>query len=267
MFLGIDIGSSSSKALLLSMDGEILASSVVNIGTGTDGAHRVVTQIYQEAGISKEDILFSIVTGYGRMTYTDADMQVTEISCHAKGVAYTDPTARSVIDIGGQDAKVIRLGSDGRVENFVMNEKCSAGTGRCFEVMARVFNCTIQEMSDMANRATGSVMISSTCTVFAESEVISQFAAGTPRESIAKGINQSVAKRVAGLSSRVGLKDTIVMTGGVALISSIVKSLEEELGVTIRVPEKPQVVGALGAAILAREKYFKAKRKTEKKGT
>lgn len=256
MFLGIDIGSSSSKAVILDMEGNILAQEVVNIGTGTKGVELVIEQIFKATNLQMPAFKYTIVTGYGRMTYIGANMQITEITCHAKGVSYLYPRARSIIDIGGQDAKVIRLNASGQVENFQMNEKCAAGTGRFFEVMARVLNCGINELSNLAGQGNDSVPISSVCTVFAESEVISQLATGASRQAVVKGINQSVAKRIAGLCNRTGLVPDVIMTGGVALNHNMVKALEEEIGMPIIIPESPQTIGALGAAVLAREKYI-----------
>ena len=198
------------------MDGEgnIVAQEAVNIGTGTQGIDLVLKQIFKITNLRMENIKYSVVTGYGRMTYTGANMQVTEITCHGKGAAYLFPNARSIIDIGGQDAKVIRLDSNGKVENFQMNEKCAAGTGRFFEVMSRVLNCDIKELSLLAAQSKESVPISSVCTVFAESEVISQLAAGATRQAVARGAHQSVAKRVAGLCNRVGIVPDVIMTEG-----------------------------------------------------
>lgn len=180
MFLGIDIGSSSSKVLALDEAANILGSAVMNIGTGTNGVELALAELERTSNLRRKDILYTVVTGYGRMTYKDADEQITEISCHAKGVVACHPEACSIIDIGGQDAKAIQLSPDGRVENFIMNEKCAAGTGRFFEVMARVLNCSIQELPSLAAQTDEAVPISSICTVFAESEVISQLAGGLP---------------------------------------------------------------------------------------
>jgi predicted CoA-substrate-specific enzyme activase len=158
-----------------------------------------------------------------------------------------------VIDIGGQDAKVIRLNETGGIENFVMNDKCAAGTGRFLEVMARILDCGIEELAALAEKATEEVNISSTCTVFAESEIISQLATGAKKENVARGAHKSVAKRVAGLASRIGVKPEITMTGGVALNKGVVEALEKELGAPITVIENPQSAGALGAALYAAE--------------
>lgn len=256
MFLGIDIGSSSSKAALIDKDGKLLGTKVVNIGTGTNGIELALTELLKEQGCEEKDILYTVATGYGRMTYQKADKQITEISCHARGVVSMYPEARSIIDIGGQDAKAILLNDRGRVDNFVMNEKCAAGTGRFFEVMARVLNCSLDELAELAAKTEKSVPISSVCTVFAESEVISQLASGAKPEEVAKGAHQSVAKRVAGLCNRLGMKPEVVMTGGVALNHSMVDAMAEEIGLPVTVPENPQVMGAVGAADYARENYL-----------
>ena len=256
MFLGVDIGSSSSKAVLLDPEGRVLARSVVNMGTGTKGVDMSVGEALERAGIGMDQVAYSIVTGYGRMTYTGADAQITEITCHARGVAFMEPQARTVIDIGGQDAKAIRLGPDGRVDNFVMNEKCAAGTGRFLEVMARVLGCGIGSLSDLARASTRKVAISSICTVFAESEVISQLASGARIEDVAQGAHAAIAKRVSGMATRVGVQPGVVMTGGVALNESIVNALSGDLGFPITVPESPQTMGALGAALFAKERWL-----------
>lgn len=253
MFLGIDIGSSSSKAVIINAQLKILGKAVVNTGAGTQGPEKAVEAALGEAGLSWEEIKCSVVTGYGRIAYDKADKQITEITCHARGAAYMMPGARTVIDIGGQDAKVIKLDENGKVENFVMNEKCAAGTGRFLEVMARILDCGIEKLSTLSDNANEEIIISNTCTVFAESEVISQLAAGAKRENVAKGAHKAVAKRVAGLGSRIGLTPDVVMTGGVALNRGVVAALEKEIGQKITVVENPQIIGAIGAALYALE--------------
>jgi len=253
LYMGIDIGSSSSKAIILDKNRQIIASSVINTGTGTRGPEKVVEMVLSSAGLSPEDILYRVVTGYGRTMYDKADRQITEISCHARGVAHLVPKARTVIDIGGQDAKIIRLDSYGRVENFVMNDKCAAGTGRFIEVMVRILDCPIEKLAELASMATEEIAISSTCTVFAESEVISQLASGAKRENVAKGAHHSITMRVAGLGGRIGIRPIVVMTGGVALNSEIVHALAVEIGYSVIVAKNPQTIGALGAALYASE--------------
>ncbi len=255
MFLGIDIGSSSSKAVILDGEGRLLAADVVNLGTGTKGVHQVLALVLDQAGIKREDILFTVVTGYGRMTYSDADKQITEISCHAKGVRFLAPEVRTVIDIGGQDTKVIRLGNDGTVENFVMNDKCAAGTGRFLEVMARVLDCKISGLADLALLGESPVPISNMCTVFAESEVISHLSTNARVEDVAAGAILSIATRVAGMAKRVGVAPQVMMTGGGGLNAALVKAMSQELSLPIVTPPNPQIMGALGAAVFAWEHH------------
>lgn len=256
--MGVDIGSASSKVVILKDGTEILAGVVVPVGTGTSGPARALQQALEIAGIDRSQISKVVVTGYGRMTYEGADEQVSEITCHAKGVHYLIPSARTIIDIGGQDAKVIKLDEHGYVSNFVMNEKCAAGTGRFLEVMARVLEVSVSDLEVLGDQAENIVPISSTCTVFAESEVISQLAAGQKSSDVVAGIHQSVARRVAGLAGRVGLTPAVVMTGGVAQNGGVVKALEKELKVPIIVAPNSQLTGALGAALIAFESAAKA---------
>jgi len=255
MFLGIDIGSSSSKAAVIDNDMNLIATQVVNIGTGTKGPSQVIKKVLEKANITEKDILYTVVTGYGRVNFQKANSQITEISCHAKRVSYLLNGIKTIIDIGGQDAKVIRIEDDGRVKNFVMNEKCAAGTGRFLEVMARVLGCDISDLSDLADQATNDIPISSVCTVFAESEVISRLASGASIEDVARGAHISIAKRIVGMCNRVGFEPTIVMTGGVALNHNVVKILGEELSNNIIAAPETQSVGAIGAAVFAHEKY------------
>ncbi len=261
VFLGVDIGSSSSKVAIIDRDRKILYQEAINIGTGSNVIKDLRAKALEAVGATEEDVLYTVVTGYGRTTYQNADTQITEISCHARGAHFLFPSVRTVIDIGGQDSKVIRIGKSGDAEDFVMNDKCAAGTGRFLEVMARVLGCRLGELSDIAEGAKESVRISSTCTVFAESEVISQLSIGSPRENVAMGVHASIAKRVSGQALRVGIFPEVVMTGGVALNRHMVKTLSGEIGHPIYVPESPQTVGALGAALYAADKFEKGKGK------
>jgi predicted CoA-substrate-specific enzyme activase len=251
MYLGIDIGSSTSKAVILDKTLKLVSYDVQNTGTGTSGPEKAVAAALSKAGADSGSILHTVATGYGRITYENADKQITEISCHAMGVAHLAPNARTIIDIGGQDVKVIRLDEWKRVENFAMNDKCAAGTGRFLEVMARILDCGIDMLAELDKKADKEISISNTCTVFAESEVISQLASGAARENVARGVHHAVAKRVAGLASRIGIEEAVVMTGGVALNSGVVNALKKELQVDIAVVDHPQIVGAFGAALYA----------------
>lgn len=252
--MGIDIGSASSKVVIMK-DGEIIAAeAVVPVGTGTTGPSRALAQALDQSGLKQEDIAFTVATGYGRVTFNGADEQISEITCHGRGVHYVVPTVRTIIDIGGQDAKAIKLSPEGLVTNFVMNEKCAAGTGRFLEVMARVLEVDVSQLAQLGEKAAKIVPISSTCTVFAESEVISQLAGGETAADVVAGIHQSVARRVAGLVGRLGITPDVVMTGGVAKNSGVVQAMEKELKIPVTVAPKSQLTGALGAALLAFDK-------------
>ncbi|HHV62570.1 MAG TPA: 2-hydroxyglutaryl-CoA dehydratase [Firmicutes bacterium] len=250
---GVDIGSLSAKAVLLDIDrGEVLGYSIMPTGASSrDAAERVLAEAASRAGVDVGQIGRVVATGYGRIAVPFASKKVTEITCHARGAYHLFPQTRTVIDIGGQDSKVIRLGKDGRVVDFVMNDKCAAGTGRFLEVMARALEVSLEDMGRLSDLARERLTISSMCTVFAESEVVSLIAEGHPKEDIIRGLHDAVSERVAGMAERVGLENGVTMTGGVAKNAGVVRSLEERLGVKISRPEEPQIVGALGAALIA----------------
>lgn len=252
--MGIDIGSTSSKAVILEDGIRVAARKVIEVGIGSEGPDRVFADALSEAGITREEITRVMATGYGRMTFPGADDQASELSCHGKGIHYLIPEARVVIDIGGQDAKVMQINERGALLNFVMNDKCAAGTGRFLDVMAGILSVQTSELAELAAKAEEPLSISSVCTVFAESEVISHLAAGATRSDVAAGIHQSVAKRVAGLGNRIGFRGPIAMSGGVALNAGVVRALEHELGKQIVTHPDAQLAGAYGAAILAFEK-------------
>ena len=255
--MGIDVGSTASKCVVLKNGTEIIGKALVSVGAGTSGPDRAIAQILETAGMKREDLNYVLATGYGRNSLEDfADHQMSELSCHAKGAAYLFPEVRTVIDIGGQDVKVMRV-ENGAMTNFQMNDKCAAGTGRFLDVMARVLEVDVNDLGTLGAQSTKHVGISSTCTVFAESEVISQLAQETNKCDIINGIHQSVAGRVAGLAHRVGVQDQVVMTGGVAQNKGIVKALEDQLGHTIHTSPLTQYVGALGAALFAYKKCNK----------
>lgn len=252
--LGVDIGSTASKVVILNQDGSVASTAIVDFGAGTSGAQKAVDQAISQIGISWEDIGYTVATGYGRNRFANADKQISELSCHAKGIAKLIPGVRTVIDIGGQDVKVLHLSEDGILENFIMNEKCAAGTGRFLDVMAHVLESSTDQLGALDSQATQAVEISSTCTVFAESEVISHLADGASVPDIVAGIHNSVAHRTAGLAKRVGVEPSVAMSGGVAQNAGVVRALEEALGHSIQVPPHTQLVGAYGAALMALKK-------------
>lgn len=251
--LGIDIGSAASKAAVMEDGKYILALALHKTGVGLGAAQTVLDEVLRRAGCGMAEIRSVVATGYGRNMLQLDCHRISELSCHARGAHFLAPETRTLIDVGGQDAKVIRMDDRGHMLEFMMNDKCAAGTGRFIEVMAHVLGCQIHALSDLAGTEE-TVHISSTCTVFAETEVISHLAAGVSREQIAGGIARSVAKRVAGLAMRCGVVPKVMMSGGVAQNKAVVRMLGEELRSDIFVPEECQYCGAIGAAILAREK-------------
>ena len=258
--LGIDIGSTASKCVMLADGKEIVAKSLVAVGAGTSGPKRAIAEVLENAGKTREDMDYILATGYGRNSLEElADHQMSELSCHAKGAAFLFPEVHTVVDIGGQDVKVLQI-ENGVMTNFVMNDKCAAGTGRFLDVMARVLEVKVEELGDLGAQSTKYVPISSTCTVFAESEVISQLSMDTSKCDIINGIHHSVAARVAGLAHRVGIREQVVMTGGVAQNRGVVEALEEEMGCIIHTSPLTQYNGALGAALFAYQKYQKEHR-------
>lgn len=255
LFAGIDIGSLSTDAVLLDRKGEIAGSSIVATGASTKKAcEEAFSRALAEAQAAPSAVVFTVSTGYGRDMASFADTKITEITCHARGARHLFPEARTVLDIGGQDSKVIRLTSSGRVADFAMNDKCAAGTGRFLEVMARTLEMDLEEMGPLSLLSRKTVAVSSMCTVFAESEVISLIASGTHPGDIARGIHLAIAERIAALAERVGMVSPAVMTGGVAKNPGARRALEEKFGFPLLVPEEPQLAGALGAALIAREK-------------
>ncbi len=254
--MGIDVGSTSSKCVILKDGQEIVCKSLVASGTGTSGPDRAVAELLEKSGLKKEDMSYILATGYGRNSIDWVDQQMSELSCHARGAYHLFPEVHTVIDIGGQDVKVLQI-ENGAMVNFQMNDKCAAGTGRFLDVMARVLEVNVSDLAELGAKSTKKIGISSTCTVFAESEVISQLAQGSDKCDIINGIHHSIANRVAGLTHRVGVRDQLVMTGGVAQNSGVVKALEEELGHTILTSPITQYVGALGASLFAYQKALK----------
>jgi len=254
-FLGIDIGSLTVKAMLVDVDLNQLARGVVPSGYGgQEAAEALVTRLLGGCQLTVAEVAYTVVTGYGRVRFDAADEEISEISCHARGAFHLSQAVRTVIDIGGQDSKAIRLDSNGRVLDFAMNDKCAAGTGRFLEVMAAALDVPLAELGALACQSEHAVSISSTCTVFAESEAISHIARGALKPDVAAGLHQAIASRVLGLATRVGLEPEVMLTGGVALNVGVITALEKVSAEQITVPSDPQTVGALGAALYAVQK-------------
>ncbi len=250
---GIDIGSITAKAAIL-RGNELLGTKVIFTGYNAEAAgRRVFEELLAELGLAPGEVVRIVATGYGRKSVAMAHRAVTEIMCHAAGARFLDPSARSLIDIGGQDSKAVVMDENGRVVNFTMNDKCAAGTGRFLEVMARALEADLDEFGALSLRAEKPAKISSLCTVFAESEVISLISKGESRENIIAGIHEAIASRVSAMASRIGLIGPILMTGGVARNIGVVRALEKVIGMAVSVSPHAQVAGAIGAAALARE--------------
>lgn len=257
---GIDIGSTTSKAAIMDENNKILAEVIQRSGYDPEAAaESVFDEACKQAGITREDIAYCVSTGYGREMVKFADAQITEITCHAKGAHTLFPEARGVIDIGGQDSKAIVLDENGAVSDFAMNDKCAAGTGRFLDVMAGIMGITTEQMGHDSLKSTEELQISSICTVFAESEVISLISQKKNPFDIMAGVHASVTRRVGTLVERVKMPRPIMMSGGVGKNVGIIAAFEKQLNTKLLVPEDPQIVGAVGAATIALNKYNKQK--------
>lgn len=260
-FAGIDIGSTMTKIVI--MDDEI--NSQVIGPTGAEHRHlanKVMEEALSKAGIAFDELTYVVATGYGRINVPFADKQITEITCHARGVSSIFPSARTVIDIGGQDAKGIKI-AGGKVVNFVMNDKCAAGTGRFLEVIADALGLKLKDMGELSLQSKEKVRISSTCTIFAEQEIVSKIADGVPIEDILAGLHEAIASRVFHMAEKMKIEKDVAMTGGVAKNVGMVKALEDQLGFPVLIAREPLLTGAIGAAILGKELVIKALEKGE----
>ena len=251
-YAGIDVGSLSADTVILDTQRRIVAYDISPTGANSKVAgESSFRHALDRAEISVKQIACAVSTGYGRVSLEFADKAVTEITCHGRGAYHLFPDTRTIVDIGGQDSKVIKLGSGGKVVDFSMNDKCAAGTGRFLEVMAKALEVDLEEMGLLSMRSTEQIAISSMCTVFAESEVISLVAQAKPKEDIINGIHKSICNRISSLMDRVGIEPEVTMTGGVAKNTGIVENIRQKVDGRINVPEEPQIVGALGAALIA----------------
>jgi len=255
---GCDVGSLSAEAVLLH-NGAILGSEIILVRpTAEQSARDVMEKLFHRVGLSYDDVAFTVATGYGRETIPFADANLSEISCHAKGAHFLVPSIRTVIDVGGQDCKAIRVGADGSVEDFVMNDKCAAGTGRSLELNSEALGVTVSELGPLSLEANEAIVITSQCSIFTELEIMHLLMEGRSTSDIAAGINQAMARRVKMLAGRVGIKSDVGITGGVSKNVGVVKILQETLNTEfVEFPEDPQIMGALGAALFAAEKAAK----------
>ena len=251
IFAGIDIGSITAKAAIIK-ENRLIDTHVIFTGYNTlTASQKVFEELLSKANISKDEVKTIIATGYGRNSVDYADKALTEIICHGAGAHFLNPEIRGIIDVGGQDSKAILLDNNGKVINFSMNDKCAAGTGRFLEVMARALELDLDRLGEISLKADAPTNISSICTVFAESEVISMIAKQEKRENIIAGIHESAAARIATLATKIKIREPVMMTGGVAKNKGMVKALENRLNCKILVSKSAQENGAIGAAVLA----------------
>jgi predicted CoA-substrate-specific enzyme activase len=254
LLAGLDLGSVATKAVVWRAEQGLLAASVVPTGwRPRESADRALSGALAAAHVASADLAGLGVTGYGRDLFPDALARATEVTCQARGVHHFFPAARTIIDIGGQDTKVLRADEFGNAVDFVLNDRCAAGTGRFLEVMARALGMSLSDLGEAAASAPDALAISSTCTVFAESEVVGLVARGEPRDAIAAGLCAAIARQVVTLAARLGLEHPVAVVGGVARNAGVRRALAAQLVREPLVPDHPQFTAALGAALFAQE--------------
>ncbi|MDP7523240.1 MAG: acyl-CoA dehydratase activase [Arenicellales bacterium] len=252
---GVDVGSTQTKAVIVDDQGTIVSRALIDTGADVLGAaESAFAQALEQGGLDKDDIAYVIGTGYGRYRVTFGDDQITEISCHGRGAVHMFPKTRTVIDMGGQDTKAIRVSPSGDIDDFSMNDKCAAGTGRFLGAASSALEIPLDNLGTVALSFTRPVRISTTCTVFAESEVLSWLGKGKKVEDILWGVHQSIAVRSFALLRRVGVEQEVTFTGGVARNAAMIKALEEKAGVQFNISEESHFMGALGASLFALER-------------
>lgn len=251
---GIDVGSLTAEAVIFKND-ELLAWSITRTGSDSaKSAQKALDAALTKTDIEQADIEFTVATGYGRVVVPFANKNITEISCHAKGSHWFFPKVRTVLDMGGQDCKAIRCNEVGKVKKFLMNDKCAAGTGRAMEVMADLLEIPLEDMGQLSLEIEGTPPpISNTCVIFAKSEVLSLIRQGVPRNLVLAGLCEATANRIKALLNAVGMEEDFVVSGGISKNVGIIKRIEEKMGVKAHICFEPQIVGALGAALFARE--------------
>jgi predicted CoA-substrate-specific enzyme activase len=258
IFAGVDVGSMSAEAVLMKGDQIVAHSTMVVKPNPVVSANRVMDSVLEKSPWSRGNITFCVSTGYGRERIPFADHNISEISCHGKGAFWANPAIRTIIDVGGQDSKVIRVDGEGNLKDFVMNDKCAAGTGRFLEGIAKILGVHVSELGPLALRGQSPVPISSICTVFTQFDVMCFLAEGRTSEDVGLGVAEALAVRIHRLVNRVGVEEGVCITGGVAKNSAVVKALEKVLGRQMTdIGVDPQIIGAIGAALFARETYNK----------
>ncbi|MBI3362454.1 MAG: 2-hydroxyglutaryl-CoA dehydratase [Chloroflexi bacterium] len=257
---GVDVGSTQTKAIILNEHREIVSRALIDTGANVVlAAENAYVEALKNGNIREEEVEYVVGTGYGRYKVTFGDTQITEISCHGRGSVHMFPGTRTVVDMGGQDTKAIRVNPTGEIVDFCMNDKCAAGTGRFLGAAAAALEIPLGELGPTALRAEKAVKISTTCTVFAESEVVSWLGKGKKIEDILLGVHQSIVSRSLGLMRRVGIEPEVTFTGGVTLNAGIVKVLNDALGFPVNVSEESHYMGAVGAALFAMDRIMNSR--------
>ncbi len=254
---GVDVGSTQTKAVIINEDRKIVSRALIDTGANVvKAAENAYVEALKNGNIREEEVEYIVGTGYGRYKVTFGDTQITEISCHGRGAVHMFPNTRTVVDMGGQDTKAIRVSPTGEVIDFCMNDKCAAGTGRFLGAAAAALEIPLDELGQTALRAEKPVKISTTCTVFAESEVVSWLGKGKKLEDILLGVHQSIVSRSMGLMRRVGIESEVSFTGGVAKNIAVVEELNKAVGFKVNVSEDSHYMGALGAALFAMDRIM-----------
>ncbi len=258
-FAGIDVGSTMTKAVILNKG--VIASVIGPTGPEQRRlANKVMEEAVRQASLSFQAITYIVSTGYGRINVPFADRQFTEISCHAKGIVRLFPNVKTIIDIGGQDIKAIKIGAAGKITDFVMNDKCAAGSGRFIEVIADTLGVPLDKVGDLSLQSKNRAKISNICTIWAQQEVAASLAQGVPISDLLAGIHHSLADRIARMVTRLTVEEAVIVTGGGAKNSGLLEALSEQLGYEILVPEEPLITGAFGAALMGKEIVDQAER-------
>jgi predicted CoA-substrate-specific enzyme activase len=253
-FAGIDVGSVSVKAVVID-DGEVKAYHLTPAGANYRvAAQKAMEEALAKAGLSLKDMANIVATGYGASNVEFASQQVTDISCCARGISHVFPAVRTVIDVGGQASKVIRVNAEGKATNFVISERCAAGSGRFLQIIANVLRIDLDSVGPLSLQSNNPVTYTTGCAVFGESEAVSRVAEGTSKEDILAGVHNSIAAKISNLIDRVGMEKECALTGGGALDVGLIQRVEEKLGIHLLVPPRPQITAALGAALVAEER-------------
>jgi predicted CoA-substrate-specific enzyme activase len=251
--MGVDIGSITSKAVII-VNKDLLSWAIISSGGNTGAAaNNVIKQVLSKARLSSKDISCTVATGYGASNVLSADQSTSDISCHGRGISYLFPSVRTVVDIGGQFSRAFKINHKGRLLTFVLSEKCAGGSGRLLQVIARVLQVDVQDLGGLSLKSKNRVNFTTGCAVFNESEAISRIAEGTKKEDIAAGVQQALSGKVQSLLERVGIEPDCALVGGGAKNIGVVKSIEDLLKIKLLVPEEPQIVAALGAALIAKD--------------